>query len=237
MRILVLGHNGMLGNAVVKYLSKFYTVDTINYRWPDQNFIDSIKSYSGDYLINCIGSIPQKNCKDYSVNSILPVFLDLHSNQTIIHPSTDCEKDSTIYGISKKLSSDWLINNGVKTYLFRSSIIGIEIGSSYSLLSWFLNQREACGYTDAKWNGITSLEWAKQCKKLIDDKYSFSKLTVLSTECISKLDLLCKIKKVYSHDIKINSLSGVGENKCLKNGIELGCIEKQLFELKEFYEQ
>ena len=39
MKVLVLGHNGMLGNAVFKYLStNQINLVTTNLRWPDENF-------------------------------------------------------------------------------------------------------------------------------------------------------------------------------------------------------
>ena len=44
MNILILGHTGMLGNAVYNYLKQFYTVDIINYRWPSAEFIEYIKN-------------------------------------------------------------------------------------------------------------------------------------------------------------------------------------------------
>lgn len=234
-RILILGHTGMLGNAVTKYLQQFYIVDTINYRWPSSEFIEYISMYTGDYIINCIGAIPQKTT-EFGINSILPVLLDLNSKCKIIHPATDCESDNTVYGISKRISTDWLYNNSKKTYIFKTSIIGIEINSSDSLLSWFLSQSTANGYTQAKWNGITTLEWAKQCKNLIDAENTHPLYTVLCTECISKFELLTVMKEVFNHDIEITPIDGIGADKCLVGHVKLASIKQQLIELKEFYQ-
>lgn len=236
MKILVLGHNGMLGNAVFKYLSQFYTVDTINYRWPDQEFIKFIKQYDGDYIINCIGAIPQKT-SDFGINSILPVFLELNSSSKIIHPATDCESDNTLYGISKRIATEWLRVYGKNTYIFKTSIIGIELNSSDSLLCWFLNQKRVNGYLQAKWNGITTLEWAKQCNHLIETQSSESTYVVFNSDCISKFELLTIIKEVFNHDIEIQPIDGIGSNKCLTGHVKTENIKQQLLELKEFYER
>jgi dTDP-4-dehydrorhamnose reductase len=233
MNILILGHTGMLGNAVYNYLKQFYTVDIINYRWPSAEFIEYIKNYDGDYIINCIGAIPQKT-KDFGINTILPVYLDLNTNCKIIHPATDCESDNDIYGISKRIATDWLLANGQHTFIFKTSIIGIELNSADSLLCWFLKQTNANGYTNAKWNGITTLEWAKQCKNILDNKHTAIH-TILSSDCISKFELLNLIKEVFQHDIEIIPIDGIGKDKCLIADFKLVGIKQQLIELKEFY--
>jgi dTDP-4-dehydrorhamnose reductase len=233
MRILILGHTGMLGNAVYAYLKQFYEIDIINYRWPSAEFIDYIKTYDGDYIINCIGAIPQKT-NAFGINSILPVYLDLNVKCKIIHPATDCESDNDVYGISKRIASEWLLERGQHTYIFKTSIIGIELNSADSLLCWFLKQTNANGYTQAKWNGITTLEWAKQCKNIIENTHILEH-TIFGTECVSKFELLNLIKDVFQHDIEITPIDGIGKDKCLVADIKLVDIKQQLVELKEFY--
>lgn len=234
MRILVLGHTGMLGNAVYNYCKQFFDIDTIDYRWPTSEFIEYIKNYNGDYIINCIGAIPQRT-SEFGINSILPVFLELNTTCKIIHPSTDCESDNTPYGISKRIATDWLHANAQKTYTIKTSIIGIETNSADSLLCWFLKQTAVNGYTDAMWNGITTLEWAEQCKLIIDNNND-QRNYVFCTNCISKFDLLNIIKDVFNHNCQITPIHGLGKNKCL-TGIRLGDIKEQLIKLKEFYEK
>jgi dTDP-4-dehydrorhamnose reductase len=233
MKILILGHNGMLGNAVHKYLQQFYKVDVIDYKWPSPEFIDYVKTYDGDFIVNCIGAIPQKT-NEFGVNSILPIFLDLNVKCKIIHPATDCESDNDVYGISKRISSEWLLEKGQRTYIFKTSIIGIELNSADSLLCWFLKQTNANGYIQAKWNGITTLEWAKQCKNVIDGNHTL-KHTIFSSECISKFELLNIIKHAFQHDIEIMPIDNIGKDKCLIPDIKLSDIKQQLIELKEFY--
>ena len=232
MKILVLGHTGMLGNAVHTYLNQFHEVVTTSYRWLTDEFENYIKNFDGDYIINCIGAIPQKT-DNFSINTLLPIFLDINAKCNIIHPSTDCEIDNNSYGLSKRYATEWLLKYSKRTYIFQTSIIGIELNSADSLLCWFLTQNKVQGYRDALWNGITTLEWAKQCDNLINGNIK-EKFTVFCTDCISKYDLLNYIKLVFNHDIEIESVFGVGKDKCLL-GTKLNNIEQQLLELKEFY--
>ena len=67
MRVLVLGHKGMLGHMVVKYLKdNNINVITIDKKYPLSS--QQIKQFKGDYIINCIGAIPQKtnDCNAFS---------------------------------------------------------------------------------------------------------------------------------------------------------------------------
>jgi len=95
MKILVLGHTGMLGHMVVKYL-KFQNEEivTTDLKWETDEFKDYIKKSTCEYLVNCIGCIPQKkpNWAQYkSVNIFLPLFLTNNFTGKIIHSSTDCD--------------------------------------------------------------------------------------------------------------------------------------------------
>ena len=58
MKILILGHNGLLGNMVYKYFkSKSYQVITTNLRWPTEEFKFLVKDQQFDFIINCIANI------------------------------------------------------------------------------------------------------------------------------------------------------------------------------------
>jgi dTDP-4-dehydrorhamnose reductase len=167
-KVLVLGHSGMLGHMVAKYLSdNNCDIVTCEYRYPSTQFKEFIKQFNGDFIINCIGAIPQRT-KDFSINYELPIWLDANANCKIIHPGTDCEMDSDDYGISKKRARDYIVEHSNQTKILKSSIIGPELNSNASLLEWFLSQTDLVyGYTNAMWNGNTTLEWAEQCYALI----------------------------------------------------------------------
>ena len=139
MKVLVLGHEGMLGHMVDRFLTREgVTVFTMPPRsempasaWPNQLFKDSMLSgLNGiDYIVNCIGAIPQHKKYDFedfvNINVALPVWLARTTKCKIIHPTTDCEFSGEIpeylsyckddpkdardnYGLSKAMASEIL---------------------------------------------------------------------------------------------------------------------------------
>lgn len=237
MKVLVLGHRGMLGNAVYKHLSNIHIeVETTKHRWSKEGFFRDVISFNGDYVINCIGAIPQKT-NDFSINYDLPIWLDKNVNGKVVHPGTDCEMDNDEYGISKVKASDYIKNNGEKTKIIKTSIIGHELKSADSLLDWFLTtEGVVSGYTNAMWNGNTTLEWTKTCVDMINNWNSYETENIIQSDCISKYDLLLKIKNVYGGNVvRVDKDDRLMPNKCLTGGIEKKSIDIQLKELKEFY--
>jgi len=234
MELLVLGHKGMLGHMVVKYLSQFYNINILESRYPTDKFKQKILDFKGDFIINCVGAIPQRTNK-FSINWELPIWLDKYSPCKIIHPGTDCEMDNDDYGLSKKRATDYICESSNKTKILKTSIIGPELNSNASLLEWFLSQEDQVyGYTKAIWNGNTTLEWSKQCFKLINNWDNYKTLTILEGEQISKYDMLNNIKKIFNIDIDVIPKK-LGKNKILKGGIKTSSFTQQLKELKEYY--
>lgn len=252
----------MLGNAVYKYLSlspDIYQIETTEHRWGTEEFKDTVTKSPANYIINCIGSIPQKkpSAEEYrSLNVDLPVFLE-QTNKQIIHPSTDCEflgkipvgskysKDSIRdaedeYGKSKATISTLIEKEFINTKIIRSSVVGHESLSAVSLLNWFLcSEGEVKGYTNHYWNGITTLEWAKRAEQIIQNWNLFPKLNQYATdENLSKYDLLITIRGIYEKDILITPFNTENDvNKCLTSDVSLPSITVQLKELKKFYKQ
>jgi dTDP-4-dehydrorhamnose reductase len=235
-KVLVLGHNGMLGHMVAKYLSdNSFGIVTCEYRYPSTQFKEFIKQFDGDFIINCIGAIPQRT-KDFSINYELPIWLDANANCKIIHPGTDCEMDSDEYGISKKQARDYIVENSIQTKILKSSIIGPELNSNSSLLEWFLSQTDSVyGYTKAMWNGNTTLEWAEQCYALINSWESYKTETILQGECVSKFELLNKFKLVFEKEITIIEKETDLIDKCLIGNIKTSNIDTQLNKLRKYY--
>ena len=237
MKILVLGHNGMLGHMVHKYLStKDCELVTTDLRWPSDEFKNFVIDFDGDFVVNCIGAIHQRT-SEFSVNTDLPIWLDvLNKDFKIIHPGTDCEIDNDDYGNSKREAAEYLLEKGRDTKIIKTSIVGTEVNTKASLLEWFLDVKEKNinGYSEYYWNGNTTLQWAKICYRLLSDWNGFEKLNIPMTECISKYELLKIMKNVFEKDIIINKNSDIKVNKCLVGNIEVPKIEEQLIELKEF---
>ena len=72
----------------------------------------------------------------------------------------------------------------------RCSIIGLERGTNYSILSWFIKNKskELNGYNDQFWNGITTHALSKICIGIIEKNlfknglyHIFSKKKFLNT--------------------------------------------------------
>lgn len=237
MKILILGSNGMLGHMVKKYLEQYHDIETINHRWPSEDFKTSVLDSNADFLINCIGAIPQRT-KDFSINWELPVFLDKHFNGKIIHPATDCEMDNDAYGLSKKRAADYIMESGKRTKMIKASIIGPELNGNASMLYWFLSNEDGStvnGYSNHMWNGITTYYWAKFSKKIIDNWDKYNTRTTLGSDCLSKYDM-CKIfNKVYDRNITVKPFKTEHSvDKCLECDEKLEDIEHQLLEMLKF---
>lgn len=262
-KLLILGHKGMLGNACHTYFSSRkdeFEVLIMEERFPDISFKEKIKEINPDFIINCIGKIPQKDDlkntgqEFYKTNIELPEFLETLDIK-IIHPSTDCEFSGDLpreklynknskrdamdpYGKSKAFISEKIENEFKNTKIIRVSIIGHEINTTLSLLDWALSQENSTrGYIDHYWNGITTLEWSIICHKIIKNWDETPTLSQYGTEEInSKYDLLKIIFEVYNKNIKVEEYStGKDVNKCLESDARLKNIKQQLEDLKIFY--
>ncbi len=259
MRILILGHKGMLGRAVLQHFTKTtkHSIATLPVRYGEPNFLESIIEINPDFIINCIGKIPQKKPgteAEYStINTELPLLLDT-LNIKIVHPTTDCEfkgdippgasydkvaiRDAEdVYGKTKAVASKELEEAGKNTKIIRTSIIGHEENTSVSLLDWFLSQTGSVrGYTNHFWNGITTLEWAKQCQILIENWDTHPTLNQFgTTNHYSKFDIITLAKEIYEKDIEIIPFeTEIAVNKCLVSDKDIKPLREQLAELEEF---
>lgn len=231
---MILGHNGMLGHMVKKYLLDQKCNITINCRYPSLEFESNIVNYKGDFIINCIGSIPQRTT-NFKVNTDLPIWLSNNAPCKVIHPGTDCEMDSDSYGISKRLASEYIQLYSSNTKILKTSIIGPELNSNSSLMEWFLSQEiEVNGYTEAIWNGNTTLEWAKQCFELMNHWDDYQIENTIQGHPISKYFLLNAIKEIFNKNITIKPIQ-LGKDKCLNGNIKTAPIKDQLKQLKDYY--
>tara|TARA_Y100000034_G_scaffold135871_1_gene209528 strand:- start:149 stop:877 length:729 start_codon:yes stop_codon:yes gene_type:complete len=239
MSIMVLGHTGMLGHMVYKYLSNIYHgVETTEHRWSTEGFVKDMLSFRGKYVVNCIAAIPQRT-NDFVINHELPIWLDKNLSCNIIHPGTDGELGNDPYAISKTNATKHIITDGKRTKIIKVSLIGPEIYNKVSLMEWFLSNDEKSvqGYDKFYWNGITTLQWSKICNLMINDFESYDVLNIPTSNRVSKYELLEIIKDVFNKDIEIKKNSKVESERCLKrtDGMPHLDIKTQLEELKEFY--
>ena len=191
-----------------------------------------------DYVINCIG-ITKPYCNDENmsevnnaivVNSLFPRKLnDLAAAKDIrvIQIATDCvysgnkgnyQEDDPhdsldVYGKTKSLGE-------VKSELFlniRCSIIGPEKFNKTFLLEWFLKQQSNTainGFTHHLWNGVTTVQFAQLCQKIIKNN-QFDSLVRESNihhftpnNTVSKYELMQLFEEVYNRGVVINKYEG-----------------------------
>jgi dTDP-4-dehydrorhamnose reductase len=198
------------------------TIDNLEVTRPDalEHAIDAVRP---DVVINCVGIIKQLPeatdvIETLTVNSILPHRLARLSESggfRLITISTDCvfkgtkggyvesdETDATdVYGRSKALGEI----TGGNTLTLRTSIVGPEMNTHHSLLEWFLtNTGETVnGYVNAIYSGFPTVVFADIIKDLIRDHQSLSGLYHVSSDAISKYDLLKLINEAYQADVTI----------------------------------
>lgn len=246
MRILLLGHSGMLGSAVEKYYS-IAEVQTLEERWPSEEFKRKVSEFNGDLIINCIGAIPQKTNK-FSINSDVPEFLCNYCSPEvkIINPESDCVFEGTIKGAYDKnhpydATSDYGKSKafkpptGKKNFKsIRTSVIGYDKGNK-ELLSWFLNEvGPVDGYVNHWWNGITTYEWAKLSHRVYEEWNQTGSLVQVGTTPITKYELLETIKSVYGCGTEIWPTSAERRvNRSLISDIAIKPLIDQLNELRD----
>lgn len=212
-----------------------------------------IHKTSPDIVINCAGAIKQKDIginpvDAISINGLFPHQLGILAdkyNFKLILVSTDCvfngergqytEDDYSncldIYGKSKYIGE---IHNKKNVLTIRTSIIGIEMNTSLSLLSWFLEQKNPIkGFSKAIYSGVPTTYLAK----FIFNHYYLSGLYHLSSKPISKYDLLTLFSEYYDHDIEIIKDSNFKIDRSLKSkklAEEIGFVQPSWSELITF---
>lgn len=266
MRILVLGRTGMLGRYVYTYLKNTckYEVAGTTRRELDAEKItfEELKNFGfakDDVVINCIGQIKQYTDVDesryFKLNTLFPLMLSRvcrNAGAKMIHVTTDCvfsgdkgmytenspHDAKDLYGISKSLGEP------KDCTVIRTSIIGEELKGKLSLLEWIRSNegKEINGFTNHVWNGITCLQFAKICEKIIDKKmFWVGALNISTLPAMNKYSLVKTIIDVYGMNIKVNAHET--PEPCdrsmfsdYKSVFDIPSLPVQIKELKEFSE-
>lgn len=174
-------------------------------------------------VINCVGLIKQlADAKDplsvLPINAMLPhrlAKLCALAGARLIHISTDCvfsgrkglytEEDMSdaedLYGKSKFIGE---LNDLPHAITLRTSIIGHELGSNFSLIDWFLAQNSPIkGYSKAIFSGLPTVELARVIKDYVIPAPELNGLYHVSVAPIDKLALLRLVAEVYEKMIEI----------------------------------
>lgn len=195
-------------------------IDILN----NDNLIDVLNTTKPDVVINCIGLIKQlKSSKDplsvLPINAIFPhrlANLCTLANARLIHISTDCvfsgkkgnytENDISdaedLYGKSKYIGEVSDLNSAIT---LRTSIIGHELNSNKSLISWFLSQVEnVSGYTKAIYSGFPVIELINIIENYVIPNKNLHGLYHVSSDPINKYNLLKLVAETYEKKITIH---------------------------------
>ena len=180
----------------------------------------AVEKVKPDAIVNCIGIVKQRDeakqaIPSIQVNALFPHQLaDLCSEQGIrlVQISTDCvfsgfrgqytEVDVPdpvdLYGRTKLLGE--LNRPGCLT--LRTSIIGWQLNTFTSLLSWFSQQRgqRIKGYQKAIYSGFSTSVLAELISDLIKTRPDLTGLYQVASDPISKYDLLIALREKMGWD-------------------------------------
>jgi dTDP-4-dehydrorhamnose reductase len=193
-------------------------VDVLNY----DRLSEVIGKFYPQAVVNCVGIVKQRSSAKESIpsieiNSLFPHRLSLICKAIgarFIHLSTDCvfsgdkggytETDypdaNDLYGRTKLLGEV----QDAHCLTLRTSIIGRELSRKKSLLEWFLAQSGSIkGYTKAIYTGFTTHEMGRIIEKMIVEHPEASGVYHVSSNPISKYELLELTKNIMDHDIEI----------------------------------
>lgn len=208
-------------------------VDAFNF----DTVVRAIGEVEPDVIINCIGIIKQlPTAKDpyvsIAVNALFPHRLaDLcaAANARLVHISTDCvfsgrkgsytEEDTSdaqdLYGRTKHLGE--VRQDHCLT--IRTSIIGRELETRAGLVEWFLSNEEGKvrGYTNAIYTGFTTRALADIIARLIEEYPDLAGLYHVSSNPISKYDLLTLIRDTFDLSIEIEPYPDVQIDRSLNS--------------------
>lgn len=187
------------------------------------SIVRTVADLRPDIVVNCIGIVKQSaevNDRVYTlpINAVLPHKLKnlcRVAGARLIQISTDCvfsgrrsmytendESDATdLYGRSKFLGE--VTGNGCLT--IRTSIIGRELSTHYGLVEWFLSSvgQTVKGYVNAIFSGFPTLVLAEILANIIENFPSLSGVWQVSSDPISKYDLLKLIRSSYNLRVEI----------------------------------
>lgn len=192
----------------------------------DFQFLESeIKRLKPDVIVNCLGVVKhQINPKNAEatilLNSVLPWRLSGIAEKydfKLIHLSTDCVfsgetgnyKESSspdavdLYGRSKILGE---LNNA-HVLTIRTSFVGREIKTFANLFEWVqrCQTTRITGYKRAIYSGLTTQAISEVIEKLIFDFSALTGLWHVSSEPISKYDLICMLNNSLNLKLDIES--------------------------------
>lgn len=239
MRVIVLGSTGMLGQRVCETLdSQGHQVvpvsrrEGVTFDFEKESFsvfADLIDLLDEDWVVNCVGWIPQKSAGDqekdrlraFSLNSELPEQIAQSQSKLgfgWIQIATDCVFDGLAGHYdedSVKVATDLYSESKIAGERFtagavqiRTSIIGVDFKGESGLYEWFRGLPEGAkveGYAGHLWNGVTTNAFARLVVGLISERMRDPTVHHwVPLGAVSKYELLLLFKKhLHRDDIEV----------------------------------
>ncbi|MDK9718445.1 MAG: SDR family oxidoreductase [Trichlorobacter sp.] len=198
------------------------------------SIIKVVGEFKPDCIINCVGIIKQQAAAtEYipalMINSILPhrlAALCKAIGARLVQISTDCVFDGKTGMYSEDNTSNAADLYGRTKYLgevtqshcltLRTSIIGHELSSRYGLVEWFLSQAGTVnGFTRAIFSGFPTIELAAIIADKVLPDTELSGLYQVSSDPVSKYDLLGLIARQYGITTPIHACESFAADRSL----------------------
>lgn len=195
------------------------------------------KVFSGelpDLVVNCIGVIKQmpkaqEPLATITTNALLPHRIALLCSMIgsrLIHISTDCVFDGLKGGYLEKDLSNADDLYGRTKFLgevvyphcvtLRTSIIGHELKGNLGLVEWFLNQETRVrGFRKVIYSGFPTIELARIIRDYVIPNPEITGLYHVSSDPISKYELLKLIKLKYGKKVEIEPDDSIRRDRTL----------------------
>ncbi len=260
-RVAVLGHRGMLGHVVARYLQEIgHEVITTEARWrpatAGAEFAGWVRDQKLDWCVNCVGRLPRGESDASALtftNAQFPAMVsrELPAGCGLVHASSDavfaasretCEWDwdlnpDTEYGRTKAEAEAALVRPN--DIIIRCSIVGPELGGgARSLLGWLQRQSGSInGFTNQKWNGVTTLEWARWCGRVLAGEALEAGRVIqpASTPVVSKYELLQRLAEFWGAGVDILPAESQPVARFLKANVPERALSELLAEFVNWY--
>ena len=208
----------------------------------DANYFDSVirafASIQPNIVINCIGVIKHLPLADdpvtaITMNALLPhrIYLICQAaGARLIHISTDCVFDGDKGAYTEKDHSNAKDLYGRTKFLgevayphsvtLRTSIIGHELKGKYGLIEWFLAQTHKIqGFRKAIYSGFPTIELARIIHNYVLPNPGLNGIYHVSSEPISKYDLLRLVAERYGKGIEIDPYDDFVQDRSLNSAL------------------
>ena len=216
--------------------NKFPQCQIYQFDFLSQDILELLNKVFPDFILNAAGITIRRGSENLEnaikINSELPYKIDswcVINKKKQIHFSSDCvfsgsrgnyldsdnpdAKDN--YGLTKSNGEV----NSKNTLTLRCSMIGREIFNETELLEWVISKKrkKIKGFDRVIYSGITTLWMSELIVKILKEYPALSGIYNISSQPISKFDLITKINKLFKLNIDIEKDSSFSSNKSLNS--------------------